>query len=40
MDSLAWVVLKAALGLFQSLEVHLLNKKLPALVCLLMEGLS
>ena len=27
-DSLAWVVVEAALVLYQSLEVHLLNRKL------------
>ena len=40
MDSLLWVVVEAALGLYQSLEVHLLNRKLLVGLCLLLEGLS
>ena len=40
MDSLALVVVEAALVRNQSLEVHLLSRKLLDGLCLLLEGLS
>ena len=40
MNSLAWVEVEAALVLYQSLEVHLLNRKLLVGLELLLEGLS
>ena len=40
MDSLAWVVVEAALVLYQSLEAHLVNRSLLVCLYLLLEGLS